>query len=493
MMTQSVMTQAANLFGNASGSVTLKGKQTGSGFEQMINNLKVLQSASGKMAATARKTSVQEKDESIPDQSDDAGGITQQTNAAQVKTAAAADDTDAAKRTQASQPDDATVQKADEEDEAEPAMDEQLLSQILGMLEAICEAVMDKLNLSPEELNRLLEDQGMTVTDLLEPQNLQKLVLADSGETNLLAVLTNEELAGTMNDLLEQVEGMKAASDLQLSPEQVKELLKRAQKMTRMTPGQEALVLPEDTGRQAADVSTEKQQEAVNSAKVKSDEDAITADGALAETADTGNAAKTQVSGESNSGARADTGKKDSKDMKTSEQFQSFTDNLVKASKDVEFNGNPVQAAQLREIANQIIDRIKISITSDQSSMELQLNPENLGKVNLTVQARNGVMTAQFVVQNELSKEAIESQLSILRETLNQQGIKVEAIEVTVSANAFEQGAGENSQSQTDTGEAGNGRQITLEEAQSMTETPEAEDLSQDIQGIVGSRIDYTA
>jgi flagellar hook-length control protein FliK len=124
--------------------------------------------------------------------------------------------------------------------------------------------------------------------------------------------------------------------------------------------------------------------------------------------------------------------------------------------------------------------------------MELQLNPENLGKVNLSVQSKNGVMTAQFVVQNETSKEAIESQLHTLRETLNQQGIKVEAIEVTVSTYAFEQNQ-ESSNNQSEAPKEHSGRQISLEEAFNMSEVSEEENLAEDITGIRGSQIDYTA
>jgi flagellar hook-length control protein FliK len=102
-------------------------------------------------------------------------------------------------------------------------------------------------------------------------------------------------------------------------------------------------------------------------------------------------------------------------------------------------------------------------------------------------------MTAQFVVQNEISKEAIEGQLHTLRETLNQQGIKVEAIEVTVSAYSFEQNGQQTSEDQAEAQKNNSGKHITLEEAMNMTESPEEESVTEDILGISGSRIDYTA
>lgn len=71
--------------------------------------------------------------------------------------------------------------------------------------------------------------------------------------------------------------------------------------------------------------------------------------------------------------------------------------------------------------------------------MEMQLNPENLGKIYLNISEKEGVIRAQLAAQNEMVKEALETQMVELRQNLNQQGIKVDAIEVTVATHEFEQ------------------------------------------------------
>ena len=197
---------------------------------------------------------------------------------------------------------------------------------------------------------------------------------------------------------------------------------------------------------------------------------------------------------ESSSETQSELSRKDGQELKATEQFEAFLNNLSKASttNQVSFNGNMVQGTDIREIANQIIERIRVTIQPEQTSMELQLNPEHLGKVNLSVQSKNGVMTAQFVVQNEVSKEAIESQLHTLKEALNQQGIRVEEIEVTIAAYSFQQNDKEGSEGHAETKKSHNGGKISLEEANGMTEETE-DSLSQDINGIRGSQIDYTA
>jgi Flagellar hook-length control protein len=182
-------------------------------------------------------------------------------------------------------------------------------------------------------------------------------------------------------------------------------------------------------------------------------------------------------------------------DMNASDQFQTFIDNMVNSSQKVQtdFNRNMAQVTELRDIANQIIDKIKVSVTQDKTSMELSLNPDHLGKVNLSVQSKDGIMTAHFIVQNEISKEAIESQIHTLRDTLNNQGIKVEAIEVTVSANAFEQNGNQNSENQSEEQKNHSGRKISFDDAVNMTEETEAENEAQDLSGALGSVVDYTA
>src|SRR5690606_38782766 len=106
--------------------------------------------------------------------------------------------------------------------------------------------------------------------------------------------------------------------------------------------------------------------------------------------------------------------------VKSVDDFSGFVNQMVEVTQRTQMDGagNTVQVTELREIANQIIEQIKVVVSQDHTSMELQLNPENLGKVNLSIQSKDGMMTAQFVVENELTKEAIESQMFTLKNTL---------------------------------------------------------------------------
>lgn len=86
---------------------------------------------------------------------------------------------------------------------------------------------------------------------------------------------------------------------------------------------------------------------------------------------------------------------------------------------------NAVQeAAQVNpvEVVRQVVDAVKVIQKESLQSIEVQLNPENLGKLHITVSARNGVLTAEIATQNEQVKRAVESQMSMLKENLESQG-----------------------------------------------------------------------
>jgi flagellar hook-length control protein FliK len=350
---------------------------------------------------------------------------------------------------------------------------------------------MDLLKLTSEELDKLLTEQGLELVDLLQPENMQQLVLADSGAHNILSILTDEDLSDTMNQLLQSVEDLMADADLGMSPEQIKSMLDKAkllqegnQVISREAMTGEKVITNQESNTEAVMNVKDTKEEISNISSNKGDTDKnIQVE-----------VTKTTDTQQSSSETQSDLSKNDNQELKASEQFEVFLNNLSNASttNQVSFNGNMVQVTEIREIANQIIERIRVTIQPEQTSMELQLNPENLGKVNLSVQSKNGVMTAQFVVQNDISKEAIESQLQTLKDTLNQQGIKVEAIEVTVAAYSFQQDNRENTDGQTETKHGQTGNKISLEEALAMTDDI-TDNTSQDITGMRGSQIDYTA
>lgn len=83
-------------------------------------------------------------------------------------------------------------------------------------------------------------------------------------------------------------------------------------------------------------------------------------------------------------------------------------------------------------IINQIVRSAKLTLTDTSSTMEMVLNPEQLGKIYMEVAARDGAVKARILAENENVKNMLETRLEILQQDFKEQGIKVDSIEISV-------------------------------------------------------------
>ena len=157
-----------------------------------------------------------------------------------------------------------------------------------------------------------------------------------------------------------------------------------------------------------------------------------------------------------------------------------------------EVNGFSDQITQA-DILRQVVDEIKLTMSRDINSLSVQLNPEQLGKVQIHVATKNGVMQAQIIAENEAAKNAVEAGISVLREAFENQDLKVDAIEVMVGTRDFfaenEQNAQDDSQREKTGNQVGG---INLNEV-SDDEISESEQLEAEMMKAQGNRVNYTA
>lgn len=167
-----------------------------------------------------------------------------------------------------------------------------------------------------------------------------------------------------------------------------------------------------------------------------------------------------------------------------------FTERLAEAfaQNDAEVSSADKTMAQIVE---QVVNQVKIRILPETTSMELQLHPASLGRVNLQVSAANGVATATLTVENQMAKEALESQMITLKQTFDEQGLKVDAVEVTVS----EFGLGrENQQASQEQQHSGSGSRKFRPQAGMEAEDDRADDnATEAVRRDRNSVVDYTA
>jgi len=90
-------------------------------------------------------------------------------------------------------------------------------------------------------------------------------------------------------------------------------------------------------------------------------------------------------------------------------------------------------AAVQREVMNQIFESVRAEVRGNVTEVRLLLRPESLGEVSLKIATDNGIVTAQFMAQNQRVRQIIESNFNELRDILTEKGIEVSALSVSVN------------------------------------------------------------
>ena len=324
----------------------------------------------------------------------------------------------------------------------EEADDVEAAERAAGILNQVAEAVKELLGISDEELNQMLEQLGITNLQLIQPETLQNLVLMANSEQDAVVLLTDAELLNTVNELTAQVEQI-----LQEAGITAEELMKEFDNPDFAVMVEDAVAgLTEQENEKPAEQSTEVE----GNALVNTEEKTETEVDIRTEDKENGNSFENRSSDDS---------------TEVDNFAEQFVNNLQKAAQEIgEITGQKDIVQMVREVADQILEKIKVSVTAETTSLEIVLTPEELGKVNLTVSAdADGMMKAKFVTENELAREAIERNLVQFKEMLQEQGLKVDTIEVTVGNFEFDKNGQANESSQEEQ-KNGNRRFINEEE-----------------------------
>ncbi len=334
--------------------------------------------------------------------------------------------------------------------------------------EEVKEIVKEELSVTEEELEEAMGKLGFSVMDLLNPANLAQVVAELTGTEDMSSLLTSGEFLSVMQQCGEVT--AKLAAELGISPEDLQEMLSELSESADMT----IPAVDEDFGAVVKEVVSDQEPKlaetadrdmTVRNADVPEDETVIREEAEVSKEAGT---QKQETFDEGEEGSKEDAltdAKQEPLQGKTqvhTTEHASFDQIAVHAQaqgETVEMNPQPqigsyAQPVNVTEVISQIAEFVRVSVTSEASSLEMQLNPENLGKVYLHISAtKEGNVTAQFAAQSEAVKEALETQLVELRQTLNQQGVKVDAIEVTVATHEFERNLEQNARQEQQQGE----------------------------------------
>lgn len=323
------------------------------------------------------------------------------------------------------------------------------------------EILKDELGVSDEQVEDAMSILGLQWMDLLNPASLSQLVTQLTGTEDACSLLMSEEFTNIMQNTDELVQSL--SETLGISKDEWVALQNQLAELTadfnetvdmadggvqEIAPQTDATITSQDTTVMAATVQmTHTTEETQNVQPGEETEDAAPVIQVNAsEDAQTENNVSENASGEMGEPAAQSQKTKESSVNEHAQtmEFQVRAEQQTTAPEEVNTVASRT-TIDVQDIMNQITEFAKVNLSSENSSIEMQLNPENLGKVYLHIAAtKEGNITAELTVSSETVKTALEAQIADLRTSLNQQGIKVDAVEVTIASHEFERNLEQN-------------------------------------------------
>ena len=360
----------------------------------------------------------------------------------------------------------------------------------------LVQEIAKELDMDPEELVELMTALGMKPLDMLQPENLAKLYMECNNQMDATMVVTCEQF----QELLSQVKslGEEVRHDLSMDKNQF------AEAVSMMEALEQPVELDESMAKElmAQDSATHKINEVTTEAvetDIPLEEDGQAQQGeTMEETVKAVEDTQSMMKQES-----FDQRGEDTFHQETGTQTgpMVMSDNSSVSNAEIpEAPHTYVDITDTIQMIRQLADNVRVAVSTDTQWMEMQLNPENLGKMLLHVSQKEGAVSAQITTQNEIVRENLILQMANLQERLESAGLKVDAIEITVSSHAFEQNLeqGQNRQEQDQAAEHRNTgstrRNLNLSELDGLSGLmSEEEQLVAQIMRDNGNSVDFTA
>ena len=342
----------------------------------------------------------------------------------------------------------------------EEELDKMTVEQIADALAQIIEQIKQLLGISDEELLAGMESIGIQPEDLLNADNMAQLLTAIAGEGEAISFVTNEDLYAALQELTKTVENVSSQllEDTGLSQEELDAVLEKLAQANESV--SEEPVQSDDEQLQMTD--TVNKDDAVVQEEIPT---MIVEDNVKPQQTKTIQNQQTQNQyeelpenqqenpSEGTEKVQPQKSEHDTQNQEKSNHFngqqgvvQNFDENLGDAAQVTAETAASYTSENVESIIKQLADFVKIVRNENLTEMELQLHPASLGTVNVSLVTKGGAVTAEFTTQNEAVRAAIESQVSQLITNLEEQGVRVEAVEVSVASHEMERNLEENSQ-----------------------------------------------
>lgn len=305
------------------------------------------------------------------------------------------------------------------------------------------EKIKEVCDVSDEDIENVLESMGMNVVDLLNDNNLANFLVELTGAESRIDFLVDPQRQQIFTELQlfvnESVENIM--QEFGIPAESIEALITEVSKSTenKNMPVEMHMHVEENN------VEVVSNEEIVNNSEEVDVVESVnnqTKD-SIEQQSNEKTVVSTEVVTEKSISTDSKTDTNSSKGF-TGAEANTFADTIINniteaVNETFEVNGLS-EVIDTTSLIEQISKNARLMVSDNLTSIEFALNPENLGKINLNISVREGVVTASIVTQNEAVKQAIENQILVLKENFTQQGIKVEAVEVTVESHSFNSG-----------------------------------------------------
>lgn len=303
--------------------------------------------------------------------------------------------------------------KADKTDKSK--QDNKSDEKVNDVVQNVKDTIKEELDVSDEDIAKAMEVLGITDNDLLSVVKVTELVSALTGADSI-TLITDDDMSGKLTSVLDAVN---------TAQEDVADMLNTDVDDAVLVVRTDAVV-KKDTDETA----------------VKNTDSSITDNQSVSETESLSDVLAAKVTAQGSSKHEESTGEHTGEQNHNTQSYGGVADSIIQSMKDsfADIVTEDTSRVSEADIVNQVIDQIKLSSGRELTSIEVMLNPERLGSVHVTVTAKNGILSAQIAAQNEQVKTALENQVTALKENFQNQGMKVEAVEITVMTHQFEAG-----------------------------------------------------
>ncbi len=362
--------------------------------------------------------------------------------------------------------------KSPVEDNKPEELTEEEIEAVAVVATEMVQNVAELLDVPTEDVEAAMQELGIEDIEILNPATIPEVVVEITGAADAMEIMTDEELFTDVKELMTEAEDLmdQLSQELEIP---VEDLKKQIQNTVEAVKSEDKPVIEKETNE--------------------------TFDNIIADNKDTIDMPKTDNSSEgSNLKQNSDDSKPKANENVT--QFTQTVTDTIKETFTARVDETPVSyVTDTDSIMEQVTESLKLTMKEDMTEMEMELHPASLGNVKVQVASKDGVITANFTTQNESVRAALESQIVQLKEQMNEQGLKVAEVEVTVSSHAFERNLDEEGQNrsgedQSKPNKRGR-RSITLDgidDADGLFED-EGDQIVADMMARSGNTVDYLA